>query len=158
MANQNQKTISWQAHEFRHYPKNTGWYITLIAVAVLVIAFFIIIEKDVFAAVCLALLTILIIIFSRQVPQRVHIELEPTGIKFGRLFYPYKQLKYFWVVNNENHKTVNFHTSALVNNLVILELEHQDPEAVRNFLLKHLAEHSETEETSVQKVMHRLKF
>ena len=151
-------TISWQAPEFRHYPKNSGWYITLISVAVLLIFFFIIVERDIFAAVCLFVLTGLIVLFSRQTPKLVNVELNSTGVKFGNLHYPYKQIKYFWVVNNQNHKTVNFHTSAMVNNVLILELEGQNPDTVRNFLLRQLPEHHETEETTAQRFMHRFKF
>ena len=150
--------LSWQAHEFRPYPKNLGWYVTLISIAILVIAFFVLVENDIFAAVSLGLIAILIYLFSRQTPQRVEIELNNRGVKFDQLFYPYKQLKYFWVVHNNDHQTVNFHTSALVNNTVILELENQDPEAVRQYLLQHLPEHPETEATPVQKIMHRFKF
>ena len=121
-------------------------------------AFFIIVESDYFAAVCLAIICGLIIVFARQTPKRVEIELNERGIRFGTLVYPYKQLKYFWVVNNERHQTINFHTSAFINNVVILELENQDPEAVRNFLLRFLPEHHLTEETTAQRIMHRFKF
>jgi hypothetical protein len=41
---------------------------------------------------------------------------------------------------------------------VILELENQDPEAVREFLIKYIPEHPQSEETSAQKMMHRFKF
>lgn len=155
MSNTN---ITWQAHEYKHYPKTLGWYITLVAVFVLLIAFFIIVESDFFAAVCLALICMLMIVFARQTPQRVEIELNERGIKFGNLMYPYKQLKYFWVVNNERHQTVNFHTSAMLNNVVILELEQQNPETVRNFLIRYLPEHHLTDETMAQRIMHRFKF
>ena len=158
MSNQNQNIISWQAAEFKHYPKNLGWYVTLVSIAILVIAFFVFVEVDIYAAVCLGIIAILIILFSRQKPQIVEIELNSKGVRFGNLSYPYKQLKYFWVVHNERHQTVNFHTSAFVNNILILELEDQDPDQVRDFLIKHLPEHSETEETSSQKIMHRFKF
>jgi hypothetical protein len=158
MPTQNQNSISWDAWEFKHYAKSLGWYVTLVSVFILLIAFFIIVESDIFAAVSLGIIGILIIIFSRQLPQRVTIELTEKGVHFGNLFYPYKQLKYFWVVNNDRHKTVNFTTSALVNNVVILELENEDPEEVSDFLLKYLPEHHLTEETTAQKVMHRFKF
>lgn len=158
MSNENPNTISWQAPEFRHYPKNAAWYVTMGAVCVLVIAFFVIIENDIFAAVCLGLIAILAVIFSRQVPLKVEIELNSRGIRFGNLSYPYKQVKYFWVVHNEKHKSLNLHTSALMNNVVILELEGQDPEQVRQFLLGHIPEHSETQETFAQKIMHLFKF
>ncbi len=158
MSNDNQKIISWQAPEFRHYPKNPGWSVTLIAVAILVIAFFIIVESDIFAAVSLGLITILIVLFSRQTPRLVNIELNSKGIKFDNLQYPYKQLKYFWVVNNDRHKTINFHTTAFLNNTLILELGNEDPEKTREFLLQYLSEHHETDETPIQRIMHRVKF
>ena len=157
MSNQN-KILSWEAWEFRHYPKSTGWYVTLICIAVLVIVFFIIVEKDIFAAVCLAIIAFLVFLFSRQTPQRVGIELSSKGVKFDQLFYPYKEIKYFWVVHNEHHQTINLHTSALVNNIVILELDSQNPEEARRFLLQYIPEHTETEATSTQKIMHRFKF
>ena len=157
MSNQN-KTISWQAHEFRHYPKSVGWYTALISITILVIIFFVLVEKDIFAAVCLGLIAVLVILFSRQTPQRVDIELNSKGVRFDKLFYPYQQLKYFWIVETEHHKTINFHNSALVNNIVILELEDQDPEDARQYLLQYLQEHYETEPTPVQKITHRFKF
>ena len=156
-TNQNQN-LSWQAPEFRFYQKNSGWYLTTICVFILIIAFFIIVESDYFAAVCLALLGGLVVMFARQEPREVEIELSEHGIRFGNLSYPFKQLKYFWVVSNDRHKTVNFHTSAMVNNTVILELEDQDPLEVRKFLLRYLPEHSEINETPIQRIMHRLKF
>lgn len=158
MDNQNQTTISWEAPEFKHYPKTTGWYIALISVAALIMAFFIIIESDIFAAVSIGLIALLVVIFSRQLPQLVEIELTPKGIKFGTLFYSYKQLKYFWVVHNPRHQTINFQTTALVNNMVILELENMDPDEVRDYLLQYLPEHSEIAETMGQRIMHKLKF
>jgi hypothetical protein len=154
----NEKTLTWEAPEFQYYPKTAGWYITLVILAILAITFFIIVESDIFAGVCLALITLLIIFFSRQVPKSVQIELNDRGIKFGSLFYPYKQLKYFWVVHNNRHQTINFHTSALINNVVILELSDQDPEAAHKFLTQYLPEHSEIHETPMQAIMHKIKF
>jgi hypothetical protein len=157
MSNEN-KTISWKASEFKHYPKTTGWYLALVCITLLVMAFFIIVESDIFAAISLGIIAILIIIFSRQLPMRVEIELNTKGVKFGSLFYPYKQLKYFWVVHNPRHQTVNLETTAMVNSMVILELDGQDPDVVRDYLLKYLPEHSEIEETFGQKIMHKFKF
>ena len=158
MSNLNQNHISWKAAEFRHYPKNMGWYVTLISVSILVIAFFVVVEGDIFAAVSLGIVALIIIFFSGQTPQNVDIALSGKGVHFGTLFYPYKQLKFFWVVNNPKHRTLNFHTSALINNMLILELEDQDAEKIRKHLIQFLPEHPETEETTLQKIMHKLKF
>ncbi len=151
------ETISWQAPEFRHYPKNLGWFVTLIAVVTLVIVFFIIFN-DIFAAVTSALLGGFIIFFARQKPGIVTVELTNKEVKFGNIHYPYKQIKYFWLVNTRHHKTLNFHTATYVNNTIVIELEAQDPDEVRNFLLPHIPEHHQTDATFAQRVSHRLKF
>ena len=154
---ENQNKISWQAPEFRHYKKNYGWYVVMIAISIMVVGFFII-NKDIFAAISLAIIAALILFFARQPPQRIDIELNSRYIKYGNLIFPYKQIKHFWIVNNERHKTLNFHTTALLNNIVILELEQQNPEEAREFLIRYLPEHEENEETFAQKIMHSLKF
>ena len=153
----NQTVISWQAPEFRHYFKSIGWYAAYFACAVLIIGFFII-EKDIFGAVSIGILAIIAALFTLQKPQIIDIELNSRGIKFGTLFYPYKQLKYFWVVDNDRHNTVNFVSITYLNNNIILELQDQDPHEVRELLLQHLPEHHETNETMAQAISHRLKF
>ncbi len=153
----NKNNISWQAPEFKHYEKTSGWYVTLTAIGILIIGFFII-QKDIFAAVTMLLLTACIVFFSRQKPEILDIELTSKGINYGSLHFPYKQLKSFWIVNTENHKTLNIITTTYLNNVLIFELEGQDPEEVRAFLIQNLPEHEYTKETSAQKLMHKLKF
>jgi len=158
MATQNASPVSWLAPEFRHYEKNAGWYVTLFAIAILIVGFFIIIQKDIFAAITIAILAILLALFARHKPEMVEIQINQRGVHFGKLFFPYKQINHFWIVHNEYHKTVNLETTAYLNNLIILELEGQEPERVRMFLLQYLPEHENTQPTFPQRVMHKLKF
>lgn len=152
------QTISWQAPEFRHYEKNIGWYVALLGTVVLIIGFFVIIENDIFGAISLGIMALLLLYFARQKPLIVEIELNHKGLKFGTLFFPYKQLKDFWVVHNDNHKTLNLRSTTYVNNLLIIELEDQDPDEIRLFLLQYLPEHEQVHETFVQRISHKLKF
>jgi hypothetical protein len=154
----NQNKISWQAYEFKHYEKNYGWYVATAAISILVIGFFVI-NRDIFAAISLGIMAIFILFFfAGQKPQIIEIEINTEHIKYGNLIFPYKQIKYFWIVNNERHKTLNFHTTALLNNVMIFQLENQEPEKIRSYLIQHVPEHEETEETFAQKIMHSLKF
>ncbi len=152
-----QTKITWHAPEYRHYEKSIGWYVTFGAIALLIIGFFII-EKDYFAAVTTGILAGLVVFFAQQYPQMVEVSLTNKGVNFGNLHYPYKQLKYFWVVHTKHHKTLNFVSTTYINNTIIVELEDQDPDEIRDFLIQHLAEHHETEATTTQKIMHRVKF
>lgn len=153
----NFEKLSWQAPEFKHYEKNAGWYVSLISITILIVGFFLI-QKDIFAAVTTGILGALIVLFSRQKPEIINIEIDNKAVKIGNVEIPYKQIKHFWVVHKEHHKTVNMETTTLVNNMIILELNDQDPEKVRMFLSKHLPEHELTEPTPIQRLTHWLKF
>lgn len=157
MATKQQTLLSWQAPEFRHYPKNAAWYITLIIVAVLIIAFQLL-QKDIFGAISILIFTIFVIIFSWQRPRLINIRLTTSGVAVDESFIPYKSIRYFWLVNNENHRTLNMETTAYLNRTLILQLDDQDPEQVRETLVKSVPEHPKTEETLAQRIMHRLKF
>ncbi len=149
--------LSWEAPEFRHYPKNFGWYLTLLIVAGLVI-FYQLLQKDLFGAFTVVVLTFFIWAFARQQPKTVTINITDKGLNIDDTHIPYHEIKHFWVVDTENHRTLNLETNAYLNRIVILQLEDQDPDELRDFLLEVLPEHPEPRETLVQRIMHRLKF
>ncbi|MEK7617690.1 MAG: hypothetical protein AAB410_00940 [Patescibacteria group bacterium] len=154
----NKQSLSWQAPEFKHYQKNIGWYVTLASVAILLIGFFIIVQKDYFAAITMAIVGIFLAYFAGQKPETLEIRLTNKGVHHGNLHIPYKQIRHFWVVDKEHHKSVNFETSTYLNRLMVVELAGQDPDVVREFLLSYLPEHHETEPAITQKVIHWFKF
>jgi hypothetical protein len=157
MPDQDKFIITWEAPEFKHYPKNMAWYITLCAIAILVVGYMLI-QRDLFGAVSMLIFACFIYFFALQRPQQVQIGMTKTGIHIGEFYIPYKTIRHFWIVHNERHKTVNMETTAYLNRHIVLELEDEDPELIREFLIRVLPEHENTEETFAQKVMHRLKF
>lgn len=149
--------LSWEAAEFRHYPKNIAWYGTLGIIVILIIAFEIF-QKDYFGAISLGIIAIFILIFAMHQPTKINISLTSEGIRIERSFIPYSQMKYFWMVDNDNHKTLNIETTAYINRTILVELGNQNPNEVREILLREVPEHSSTEETFVQRLIHRLRF
>ena len=154
----NKNSISWRASEYKHYEKNIGWYITVISVLLLIVGFFVIIQSDYFAGITLGIIGFIFLFFGKQKPEMVENQLTTKAVHHGYLNIPYKQIKHFWVVNRPNHKTVNFETSAFLNKIMILELEDQDADEIREFLLNFLPEHEVTEPHLTQKVSHWMKF
>lgn len=153
-----QKTLSWQAPEFRHYEKSAAWYATLLAVTVVIAAFFLFLQHDVFATVSILAIAALVVYFSRQKPEIVTVELTGKQVRVGPLGVPYRGIKHFWIVSDHEHRVLNFETTAWLNNHLEVMLGDQDTEAVRSFLLEHLPEHHETTPTFAQKIAHKLKF
>jgi hypothetical protein len=149
--------LSWQAPEFRHYPKNLAWYITLGVILGLFIIYEII-QRDFFGALSVVIIGLFLFIFARMRPKTVTISLTPRGLHVEDTHIPYKQIRHFWIVNNDNHRIINLETTAYLNRHLVLQLEDQDPEEVRNLLLEQVPEHHETEETLTQKIAHRIRF
>ena len=150
--------INWQADEFPHYDKNFGWYLTLVILVALLVSFFILVKKDIFGGLTFIVLGAFIWIFSKQKPDKVNIELTDKGIGLGNAFIPYQSMLHFWIVTNNRHRTLNIETNAYFNKVVIIELEEQNPEVIRELIGQYVSEHERIHETWGQRLMHHLRF
>ncbi len=149
--------FEWEAPEFRHYPKNPAWYITLILVVALLVGYEIIM-KDYFGAISMAVVACFVVFFGRQTPKQIPIKITDQGFHINNDLIPYQRIKYFWVVDDGVHKTLNFETTAYLNHQLTIELEDMDADEIRDFLADVLPEHDEPVPTVPQKISHRIKF
>lgn len=149
--------LEWEAPEFKHYPKNFAWYITLVFIVLLLVAY-LIINGDYFGAISLAVISLFIWLFANHKPGRVPIIISDQGIQINHTQIPYDRIKHFWVIDTDHHRSLNFETTAYLNHIQTVELEDQDPELIRAVLNELLPEHSEIEPTIAQKISHRFHF
>ncbi len=149
--------LTWEAPEYKHYPKNFGWYVTFFAIAILLIGF-LAISKDYFGAISLFILALIAFLYTKHRPEVLQIAISDKGVHLDDLHIPHSDIKHFWVVDNERHKTLILETNVYLNKTIVLELVDQDPDAVRGVLGLFAREHENTQETLAQKVMHRFKF
>lgn len=152
-----QNLLAWEAAEFKHYHKNLGWQITYWAIVILIVGYQVI-SKDLFGAITVFLIALFAFILSLQHPRRIAISLTDKGLYLDDVHVPYKSMRHFWIVDTNTHRTVNIETTTYLNRLVILELEDQDPEDVRQVLLQQVEEHENTEPTITQQISHYLRF
>ncbi len=157
MAQQTLTVFEWEAPEFRHYPKNPAWYITLVIVVTLLVIYEIF-SKDIFGAISLIIVAIFIILFGRQSPKIIPLQISDQGIHINQDMIPYQRIKHFWVVDDGIHKTLNFETTAYVNHLLTIELADMNSEEIREYLIDVLPEHDDTTPTTAQKISHRFHF
>lgn len=160
MASKEQLIMTWRAPEFRHYPKNVAWYTTLFIVAFFIIGFLAVVQKDIFGAVSIFILTIFVVIFSGQKPRDVQVAITDKGISLDETYIPHSTIRHYWVVDNEKHQTLNLETTSYLNRIIIIQLDGIDPNEVRDMLGQLVPHHPDLEatETVAQRVMHRLKF
>src|SRR4051812_25250971 len=91
--------IEWEAPEFRHYQKNTAWYITLAIVTALLITYEAF-QKDWFGAVSIGIIASFVALFARSKPKDISIQISDKGIHWGDTYIPYTHIKYFWVIDD----------------------------------------------------------
>ncbi len=157
MADRYTTLLEWEAPEFRHYPKNLAWYITLILVVILLVVYQAI-QGDWFGAISLTIIAIFVGLFARHKPGTMYVEISDKGIHMNDSFIPYTHIKHFWVVHNEDHQVLNFETTAYINHIQSIELVDQDPDEVRDILQAALPEHPEPQETLAQRIAHKFRF
>lgn len=149
--------IEWQAPEFRHYPKNAAWFITFIIIVAMLVVYQLF-QSDWFGAISVTVMATLIGMFALHKPSIVSVKISTQGIHIDDSKIPYTHIKQFWIVDNDNHKTLNLETTAYLNHLLAIELNDQDADEVQEILSELLPENVDAEETVAQKIAHRFKF
>ena len=88
--------IEWLAPEYEHKIQSVDWFWAL-GVIVVTGAIASIIYEDYFFAILLILGGILLAYFTIKKPGMVDYELNEKGLKIKNRFYPYENIKHFWV-------------------------------------------------------------
>jgi len=114
--------------------------------------------RNLMTIITFVLISVIALFFALQRPQLVTFKLTSTGISANRIFYPYRNIKKFWIVYGSQAKALHFETIAYLNSQVSLELGKQDPLEVRQFLKKYLPEDLDKEEPFADILARRLKF
>lgn len=158
MARQEVETIlEWQAPEFRHYPKNAAWFITYAIIVILLIVYEVV-QRDWFGGISIFIIASLFAAFALNKPKVVTVKITTHGLHIDDTNIPYNNIRQFWIVDTNNHRTLNIETTAYLNHQLNIELNDQDPDEVQEILVELLPEKEVAEETMIQKIAHKLKF
>ncbi|HEX3099590.1 MAG TPA: hypothetical protein VHQ41_01310 [Patescibacteria group bacterium] len=158
MARKDPETIiEWRAPEFRDYPKNAAWFI-ISAVVIALLIIYQILQKDWFGAISVAIISGMFGAFALHRPSVVTVKISTLGLHIDDTQIPYNNIKQFWIVDTEDHKTLNIETTAYLNHELSIELEDQDADEVHDILSELLPEKEDQQETVAQKISHRIKF
>ncbi|MBI4049731.1 MAG: hypothetical protein HY395_02880 [Candidatus Doudnabacteria bacterium] len=156
--NQTTEQISWQAPEFTAHQKTLQWYVTFGVISLLLLAF------AVFTGSFITITTFILGIaiayfFATKQPQNTTYTMSGLGIGINHNTIPYKNIRKFWIIYKPPQtKTLNFETTAYLNNTVSLELGDQDPVAVKLFLKRYLPEDLDMDETITDILARKAKF
>jgi uncharacterized membrane protein YobD (UPF0266 family) len=149
--------IGWETPEFTHYQHGKRWFLIAILIFVALVVFALITKQWLMAAVII-LTAVIVFIFTQQKPKVVPFGISHAGIIFSNRFYPYSEIKSFWIVYEPNVKTINFELTRRLSMIITVQLLDQDPLPIRKFLKKYLPEEKSRGEDFSDRISRLLKF
>lgn len=156
MANKN-SSFSWQAPEFRKYNRPFWWYILLAAFVVLLSGYQLY-RGDKFGAFTYVIIGVLVIFVVSLKPRDITITINKDGITTDSKTYPFGKFKYFWIVDDGHHRTLNLEANTYVSQTIIIELMDQDIDEIREFLSVRIPEAEGLAASFSQKASRRLRL
>lgn len=156
---QTAKTIfTWTALEYIQQQRDKKWY-TIAGIALA-------------AAVLLTLITgnwsmaLAIIVFAavyeylqrHHPPKRVEIEITDYGIHVGHMFFPYSNIKAFWILYGNGVKSLNLRVHKRIHSDVVIQLDSQNPAAIREYLVGQIPEWEGKHESLSDVILRLLKL
>ena len=158
MKTQIPETLTWEAPSHIQHQRSSAWYLifTLCALGLFGFAFYI---QSITAGLTFFLIIAVLLILSTQSSREITYKVTKTGIVAGNMVYPFKIIKRFWIIYNPPEvKTLNFETTAYLNNQVTLQLGQQDPVELKLVLGNYVPEDIEMEESITESLARRLKI
>ncbi len=151
------EAVTWTASEYIDHTRGPGWYLALVAGTTVLAALIYFITKDYFATGVVALMGIIVGVFSRQKPKQVAYELSTSGLKAGEKVYPLNLFKSFALIREGELLSVNLIPIKRFMPPLSIYLDPSDEEKIVGLLGSHLP----LEEGSldpVERLSRRLRF
>lgn len=153
--------FSWEVDEYIERDRSNDWFWTVGLIVLTGIVISIILKNFVFAMFLLVAAGTLSVFIFRK-PERLAVTIDNRGVQIEHTFYPYKELKQFWVEPEEGGRNgvrqVFFITSRTVIPELSIELtEDVDADKLRSYLLRKIPE-GEIQESLAHQVMESLGF
>lgn len=137
--------VEWESGDVPTYQRSRRWYIIVGMAGGLMIAYSLWTANYTF--VLLILLFALTFILVWRQSHRIRIKITEGGVAAGEIFYPYRELKKFWLLYQPpDVKMLYLEFRNPLRPRLSIPLENQNPVAVRHALLDYLIEDLHQEE------------
>lgn len=138
--------VSWETWEFPLVERGRRWYLSIVLIGALLIAYGLYTSDPLFSLIIL-MIGVMLIVNSTRHPKRIAIHITTGGIVIGSKFHPYDELKDFSIIYKPPYSTVLYiDFNAFMSPVRSIELERVDPIAVRDALIPVLPENIERED------------
>lgn len=152
-----QDVFVWETASFERVERGPRWYIWMMVVAVALTAYAIYTQNYLFAFIILLTAIILILAANKQDPRNVLIQVGTNGVVYDGTFYQYDALSDFAIIfQPPETKILYIQPKGLVGIRLRIDLDDQDPVALRNHLKKYMDEDLNLQEEHFSDTVARL--
>lgn len=132
--------LMWDFWEFKKYDRGPLWYGLAISLAVALLLSALISGNFLFALIIVMFGLVMYLVTIAQ-PSRVRASITETGIIVGTAFYPYREMRHFWIVYDPpGVQKLYLDAGGLIRPRIVLELEEVNPNAVRKAIGRFVPE------------------
>jgi hypothetical protein len=149
--------IQWNASEFIHHQKNTGWFFPLVIASIVLIVGIFFLTKDILATLVILLGCVTFGMYARQKPRTLTYTLLPTSIKIGNKNYSYDDFKTFSIVQEGPLYSIFLQPIKRFMPPISIYFDPDDGEKIFDTLASHLP-HEERSQDPIEKLMQKIRF
>lgn len=150
-----QVVFAWQHLDHVAYIKDKRWYILSVIVLALVVAWSVW-DKNYLFAVFLVMFYMVVLLYANRQPEMVDFIITPLGVKSGSKFHAWNKFSDFYIIYRaEGIKNLYLEFVNPISGRLIVPLDGQNAVAIRQYLLKFLAEDLEREAEPLSEQLRR---
>lgn len=152
------RSINWKAAEFHYLEKDYLWYVGVVFIGVLLLAYAVW-QKSYFFSIFIIIATTLVVEFGKRRPRVLEYDLGEKGISIdGTLYAHYEDLKSFYIRKRLGFlDEIVFQKTSRINPFIHLPIDEVLAKEARAHLLRYLPE-APHEETLVEIIAERIGF
>lgn len=148
--------IEWQALEYEEKERSADWFWAL---GVIIVASSIasIIFSNYFFALLLVIGGSMLAYYAVKKPDMVNYILTEKGLKINTQFYPYKNIKSFWV-HEDTREVLFIKIERFYMPIISMPIEAHKAEEIKELMLQNNIPEEEMKEHASEKIMETLGF
>ncbi|MBD3282273.1 MAG: hypothetical protein GF387_01550 [Candidatus Portnoybacteria bacterium] len=134
------KEIKWKAPEFSKKEKTNSWFI-IPAIITIILGIIALISDNFLFLITIILAFIVFYVFANKDPRIIEFEISSEGIRIDNKIYDFDEIKSFWIFYDPpEKKELSLRMSKIFYPYIQIPLKDQDPNEIREFLLKFIKE------------------
>jgi hypothetical protein len=139
------KEFEWEAPEFEKKEKSKSWFF-IPAILTIILGIIALVTENILFLIFIILAFVIFYMYANKEPRILKFKINEKGIEVAERLYPLDTLRSFWLFYNPpEEKEISFRSKKTFFPYLRLPLAEQNPNEIREFLLKFLPEKKHTE-------------